>query len=120
MFIWKLKEGVRMVIQISSTPANIEKSLKVIYKTGRVEIGYYNVIWYLKHRPKQIKAIIISENIPQHMLDSIMSLAEKKKVKIYRSEKTNIQLGEAIGRKHSVATLAILDFGSISVEEEFA
>ncbi len=99
-------------------PEKIESTLKIIYKTGKVEIGFYNVIWVLNHRPKQIKMILISKNIPINLLEKIANLADKKKVKVYRSRKTNIQLGEAIGRKHSVAVMAILDYGSAPIEEE--
>ena len=63
--------------------------------------------------------MLVAKNIPQNLLQKIVEAATaKRKIKIFKSRKTNIQLGEAIGRKHSVAALAILDFGSAPINEE--
>jgi len=103
--------------EIPKLPPKIESSLKIIAKTGKIEIGLNNVIWIAKHRPKQVKMIIISKNLPEKLFEKLKKNIRDKKIKIYQTLKTNIELGEAIGRPHSVATLAILDYGAIQLEE---
>lgn len=105
-------------MRFEQVPPKIESSLPIIAKTGRVEFGFNNVVWTISHRPRQIKMLIVCKNIPKDKLDKLVQLASAKKIKIYRTMKSNIELGEAIGRPHSVTTLAILDFGAIAAEEE--
>lgn len=105
-------------MKFEQVPPKIESSLPVIAKTGKIEFGFNNVVWTISHRPRQIKMLIVCRNIPKDRLDRLVQLASAKKIKIYRTTKSNIELGEAIGRSHSVTTLAILDFGAITAEEE--
>lgn len=103
--------------EIPKLPPKIESSLKIIANTGKIEIGLNNVIWIAKHRSKHVKMIVISRNMPENMLEKLSTNIRDKKIKIYRSLKTNIELGETIGRPHSVAALAILDYGALQLEE---
>lgn len=104
-------------MSIEAAPQTVESSLNIIAKTGRIEIGFQNVIWVINHRPKQVKMVLIAKNIPGKLFERILQVSNNKKIKIYKVNKTNLELGEAVGRQHSVSTLAILDFGAVSLEE---
>jgi|Deesub1362B_J571_1020462.scaffolds.fasta_scaffold00004_279 large subunit ribosomal protein L30e len=107
-----------MMRKFREVPRSVEANLRIIAKTGKLEIGFNNVLWIATHRPKQIKMIIASNNVPEELLSKIYPIASNKKIKIYRSKRSNIELGESIGRPHSVSLLAILDYGSAPVRDE--
>lgn len=107
-----------MMLEFREAPSSVESNLRVISKTGKIEIGFNNILWIVTHRPRQVKMIIVSSNMPKDLLSKIISIVKAKKIKIYRSRRPNIELGEAVGRPHSVSILAILDYGAAPVRDE--
>ncbi|MFQ5710562.1 MAG: ribosomal L7Ae/L30e/S12e/Gadd45 family protein [Candidatus Geothermarchaeales archaeon] len=92
---------------------DIESSLRVIAKTGRIVFGARNVEWALRGR--RVKVILTARNAPPPIEARVEAIAKAKKVPTFKSSRSSIELGEACGRPHFISTLAILDFGGAPV-----
>ena len=91
----------------------IIKELSIIRRTGKMKIGFRNVVRTLQR--EGAKVVIISSDIPE----------EKGLLIKYYCKLLNIpyivwpgdvkSLGEAIGRPHIVSTIAITDVGTSNI-----
>ncbi len=98
----------------------LEEVLPVIVKTGKLVFGRNNVFWALKNEPDKIKVIIIARNPPpglEEELDRVLDTLDNP-IKVFKSRKSNLELGALCRRPHSVSILAIYDFGSAPIDEE--
>jgi len=98
----------------------IESSLPIIYKTGKVLIGFNNVKWALSNEPDKIKAILLARNIPEEHEEEIMKVVKSinREIPVIKLTKTNIEIGDLCGRPHSISTLVIYDIGSAPISED--
>jgi ribosomal protein L30E len=98
----------------------LESNLSIISRSGKILFGKYSVLWALRNEPEKIKVIILCRNPPPTLVDELNTVLSDMDVKVpvILSKKTNIELGEAIGRPHSVSILAIYDFGTAPFSED--
>ena len=98
----------------------IESNLPIIYKTGKVLIGFNNVKWALNNEPNKVKAVLLARNIPEEYEEEIMNLVKSinKKIPIIKLTRTNIEIGDLCGRPHSISALVIYDIGSAPISED--
>lgn len=96
----------------------LEASLPVISKTGVIVYGRNNVLWSLRNEPQKIKVLILARNTPPGLDEEIKSIAEEKGIPIFKSRRSNLELGSLCGRPHSISVLAIYDFGGAPIDEE--
>ena len=104
---------------MSARLSKVERYLPVIRRTGEIEFGMYNVFWILRNNPDKVKLIILASNTPPGLLDKLNKILMDigRPVKVVRSRRTNLELGNLCGRPHSVSIVAILDFGSTPIDE---
>ena len=90
---------------------DIEKVLKNTIKNGKVKIGSKET----KHAIKKgaAKLIVLSKNCPNIL--EIDDLAKKKKIPIYNTGSSSIELGYTCGKAFAVSILAVLDEGGSNI-----
>ncbi len=105
---------------MSKVLRKLEDVLPVIVKTGKLIFGRNNVLWALRNEPEKIKVIIIANNPPPGLESEVNQILMKtgQQIKLFKSRKTNLELGALCRRPHSVSILAIYDFGSAPIDEE--
>ncbi len=103
---------------MAETVRKLESALPVVAKTGKMLFGRNNVIWALKNEPEKIKVIILARNTPPGLDETIEQLVKGKNIPVFKSRRTNLELGGLCGRPHSISVLAIYDFGSAPIDEE--
>ena len=98
----------------------LEDVLPVIVRTGKLIFGRYNVLWALKNQPDEIKVIMLAKNPPPGLETELNDILMKldKPIKVFKSRKSNLELGALCKRPHSVSIIAIYDFGSAPIDEE--
>jgi len=90
----------------------LENKLELVAKTGKIIYGFNNVKWALKSR--KVKLTMLASNIPREMEQELRNLCEMRRIPIFKSKFTNIELGGKCLRPHVITALAILDFGVLS------
>ena len=93
----------------------IESNLPIIVKMGKIVFGTRNAERILRSRKEKI--VLTATNIPPYLEKRIRSIAEKRKIPTFKSNKSNIELGELCGRPHVTSTIAIIDFGGTYIKE---
>ncbi|MFQ5951130.1 MAG: ribosomal L7Ae/L30e/S12e/Gadd45 family protein [Candidatus Geothermarchaeales archaeon] len=97
--------------------AEMERKLTIIARTGELVLGARNVERLLRRR--RAKAILFSGDSPADLRSKIVPLAKRRNVPVFKSTKTNTELGGLCGRPYVVSTLAIIDFGAAPVPKEY-
>ena len=86
---------------------DINKELRLAISTGKVHFGLEQTRKAIE--AKKAKLIIVSSNCPDK------GLRRMRKVRIYKFNGTNPELGAACGKPFSISTLAILNPGQSSI-----
>jgi large subunit ribosomal protein L30e len=68
---------------------------------------------------RRAKLVLFSRDSPSDLISEVRTLGQRKNIPMFNSSKTNIELGKLCGRPHPVSTLAILDFGSATIQQEY-
>ncbi len=86
---------------------DINKELRLAISTGKVYFGLEQTRKAIE--TKKAKLIIVSSNCPDKRLKRM------RKVKVYKFNGTNPELGAACGKPFSISVLTILDPGQSNV-----
>jgi len=97
--------------------SELEKGLTIIARSGELVLGARNVERLLRRR--RAKAILFSRDSPDDLRSKILPLAKRRNVPVFKSSRTNTELGRLCGRPYVVSALAIIDFGAAKVPKEF-
>lgn len=88
---------------------DLNYELGVAVKTGKLALGYNNVMSLLsKGNPK---LVIISENSPRKIRESVSYYSQIAGVKCIKAKATSFEMGSACGKPFPVSTLAVMDAG---------
>ena len=90
---------------------DIEKVLKTTVKKGKVKIGAKETKQSIESG--DAKLVILSKNSPYSK--EISTLANKKKIPIYSSSSSSIDLGYTCGKSFAVSVFAVLDDGGSNI-----
>ncbi|MEM4717908.1 MAG: 50S ribosomal protein L30e [Desulfurococcaceae archaeon] len=85
------------------------KALQTASRTGEIVYGAKEVVRLVLHG--KAKLIVLAMNAPPEIKRDILYYAKLSKIPVIVFEGTNIELGNIIGRPHSVSALAIIDQG---------
>ena len=86
---------------------DINKELRLAISTGKVYFGLEQTRKAIE--TKKAKLVIVSSNCPDKRLKRM------RKVKVYKFNGTNPELGAACGKPFSISVLTILDPGQSNV-----
>lgn len=86
---------------------DINKELRLAISTGKVYFGLEQTRKAIE--AKKAKLVIVSSNCPDKRLKRM------RKVKVYKFNGTNPELGAACGKPFSISVLTILDPGQSNV-----
>ncbi|MCD6110397.1 MAG: 50S ribosomal protein L30e [Thermoplasmata archaeon] len=89
---------------------DIKRALREAISTGEVCIGYKSTVKHLE-RKREIKLAIVSKNCPREYVEAL----QKKKVKIYVYDGTNLELGATCGKPFAISVLGISDPGESEI-----
>jgi large subunit ribosomal protein L30e len=91
------------------------KAIQTASRTGQVVYGAREVTKLVLHG--KAKLVILAANAPPEIKRDISYYAKLSKVPVLIFEGTNIELGNIIGRPHSIAVLAVIDPGQSRILE---
>lgn len=99
---------------MSNTSASIQKpelikAIQTAARTGQIVYGAKKVIKMTLHG--KAKLIVLSVNAPLGVKRDLLYYAKLGNIPVLVFDGTNIELGNIIGRPHSVSALAIIDPG---------
>ncbi|MEM2025217.1 MAG: 50S ribosomal protein L30e [Desulfurococcaceae archaeon] len=89
--------------------AEITRAIQVATRTGQVAYGARRISELALHG--KAKLIILASNTPPELRHDIEHYAKLSRIPVIVFEGTNIELGNVVGRPHSVTALAIIDPG---------
>ena len=89
---------------------DIKRALREAISTGEVCIGYKSTIKHLD-RKKEIKLAIVAKNCPKEYVETL----QKRRVKIYIYDGTNLELGATCGKPFAISVLGISDPGESEI-----
>jgi large subunit ribosomal protein L30e len=92
---------------------NIENAIKIVQKTGKLEIGTQKAINLIKNGRGQI--IIVANNCPQSILEDLKIYAQFSNIPIYTYKGSNWDLGFLCGKMFMISVLTILDPGDSDI-----
>lgn len=98
---------------MSKAASDLIKELRVALRTGQVVIGSRRTVKTVLSG--RAKIVVIANNIPPDLREDIIRYAKLSGVKVLEAPLTNMELGVAIGKPFSVASLAILDPGESNI-----
>lgn len=94
------------------------KALQTASRTGQVVYGAKEVTKLVMHG--KAKLVVMALNTPPSVKKDILHYAKLSKIPVIVFEGTNIELGNIIGRPHSVSALAIIDPGQSRILDMLA
>lgn len=103
----------KMSNQISKP--DLIKALQTASRTGQVIYGAKEVIKLVLHG--KAKLVVLAANTPPDIKRDINYYAKLSKIPVVLFDGTSIELGNIIGRPHSVTALAIVDPGQSRILE---
>lgn len=89
---------------------DIKRALREALSTGEVYIGYKSTLKQLE-RKKEIKLAIVSRNCPKEFVETL----QKKRVKIYIYDGTNVELGATCGKPFAISVVGISNPGESEI-----
>ncbi len=87
----------------------LNRQIRMALETGDVILGANKTIRALKMG--EPKLVIISMDCPEDIREDVEYYAELAEIPVFVYPGTSIELGDACGRPHVVATMAVLDDG---------
>jgi len=91
--------------------ADIEKVIKNTIKKGKVKIGTKQTNQAIKEG--SAKLVVISKNCPY--FGKINNLVKKKKIPLYETDTSSIDLGYMCGKAFAVSVFAVIDDGGSNI-----
>mgnify|MGYP001772727316 CR=1 FL=1 len=91
------------------------KALQTAVRTGHVVYGSKEVTKLILHGKARL--VVIAANAPLDTKRDVMYYAKLSNIPVVIFDGTNIELGNVIGRPHSVAVLAVVDPGQSGLLE---
>lgn len=98
---------------MSKAASDLIRELRVALRTGRVIIGSRRTVKMIL--TGGAKMVVIASNIPPDLREDIYRYAKLSGIKVLEAPLTNTELGVAIGKPFSVASLAIVDPGESNI-----
>lgn len=95
--------------------ASFENEIKVVLKTGKVEIGSNTTLKALKHG--KAKLVVVASNADPRVKSDIEYYAKFSGTPIYKYEGTSIEMGTVLGLPYPVQALAVIDPGDSRIME---
>ncbi|MCD6383436.1 MAG: 50S ribosomal protein L30e [Thermoplasmata archaeon] len=89
---------------------DIKRALREAISTGEVYIGYKRTLKMLMSK-KKIELVIVSNNCPPQYVEEL----RKKRVKIYRFNGNNVELGATCGKPFAISVLGIANPGESEI-----
>lgn len=89
------------------------RALQSASRTGEVVYGSKEVLKLVLHG--KAKLVVLAANAPPELKRDIKYYSQLSKIPVVIFEGTNIELGNVIGRPHSVAALAIVNPGQSKI-----
>ena len=94
---------------------DISTALKRIIDTGNVDFGSEKTVKNVISG--SAKLVVISSNCPKKIKEQIEKYCGIENVPIIKYSGTSLQLGEACGKPFLIASLTVIDGGSVSLGE---
>jgi large subunit ribosomal protein L30e len=94
---------------------DINVALKRIIETGKVDFGSEKTVKNLMNG--NAKLVIMASNCPKKTRENIEKYSEIEKIPIIKYSGTSLQLGEACGKPFLIASLTVVDGGSVPLGE---
>lgn len=91
----------------------LNPQLALVMKSGKVSIGYKNVLKNL--RLGKVKAIVLSSNLPIIRKSELEYLAVLAKIKTIEFNGTNSDLGTACGKLFRISCMGIQEAGDSDI-----
>ncbi|MHA1595311.1 MAG: 50S ribosomal protein L30e [Candidatus Baldrarchaeia archaeon] len=92
---------------------NLEKSLKMALKTGKVILGSKRTLDTI--RRGRAKLIILAKEAPEEIKQEVMYYCKLSKTPLYVFEGSSVELGALCGKPFMVSSLAIIDPGDSDI-----
>jgi large subunit ribosomal protein L30e len=92
---------------------DIEKELRVAFKTGKVTYGYKSSVKSIIRG--RAKLVIVAENMPKTMKDYIIQLAKSLNVQVYNFPGSSLSLGSLCGKPFFISSIVIEDPGESEI-----
>lgn len=92
---------------------DIEKELKVAFRTGKVVYGYRSSLRSITRG--RAKLVIVTENMPKTMKDYIIQLTKSLNVPVYSFPDSSLNLGGLCGKPFFISSLVIEDPGESEI-----
>ncbi len=93
----------------------LNAGLKRMIETGRVDFGTEKTMKHLM--AGDAKLVVIASNCPKKARTELEKRSKIENIPIMRYSGTSLQLGEVCGKPFVVASLSVLDSGSVPIEE---
>lgn len=90
---------------------DVERILKNVISKGKVYLGVKQTKAAIQN--ESAKLIIIANNCPYEA--DITKMGKEKKIPIYSTEMSSVNLGYAVGKNFAVSVFAVLDDGDANV-----
>jgi len=98
---------------LSKASSDLVKELRIAIRTGQVVIGSRRTVKMVLLG--KAKLVVIASNAPPELREDIYRYAKLSNIKVIEAPLTNTELGAAIGKPFSVASLAIIDPGESNI-----
>lgn len=92
---------------------DIEKELKVAFKSGKVTYGYRSSVRSIIRG--KAKLVIVTENMPKAMKDYIIQLTRPLNIQIYSFPGSSLNLGSLCGKPFFISSLVVEDPGESEI-----
>lgn len=93
----------------------LENSIKLLYKTGKVVLGFRKSVKLVKSG--KAVGVVLASNIPKHVVEDFTYYAKLGNVKIIRYAGSSYELGALLGKPFPVSAIAIIDPGDSNILE---
>ncbi|MHA1230275.1 MAG: 50S ribosomal protein L30e [Candidatus Helarchaeota archaeon] len=101
------------------TTSELENSLRITLKTGKVIIGSNRSLKAIKQG--KVQMVIKANNCPEHIASDLYKYCNgfEPKIKIYEFSGSSWDLGFICGKPYMIAVLSIIDPGDSDIEKFF-
>lgn len=93
----------------------MQKSLKRILQTGKVELGSKKVLSNLQEG--KCKLVIISNNCPKEIKEDLTKFASFDNIPVVIFNGTSLEFGEFCGKPFLVAAISVTDLGKVILKD---
>jgi large subunit ribosomal protein L30e len=94
---------------------DLNTALKRIIETGKVNFGSEKTVKNIMNG--SAKLVVIASNCPKPIREKVEKYAKVEEIPVVNYPGTALQLGEVCGKPFLIATLSVLDAGSVPLEE---